>query len=90
MPPSLRLVQPRRHSLHLTHSPEFLARHRRRMAACAGMMSYAITHGIDAAQFIQADFLRTVRNAVVGFLLIVFLLGALVGFFIGRAFGKRR
>ena len=54
------------------------------------MMIYALTHGIDAAQFVQADFLRTVRNAVVGFLLIVFLLGALVGFFIGRAFGRRR
>ncbi|AHH98055.1 hypothetical protein GCM10010174_05340 [Kutzneria viridogrisea] len=39
---------------------------------------------------VAANFLEVVRNAILIFLLVVFLIGGIIGFFIGRAFGRRR
>ncbi len=33
--------------------------------------------------------LKTVKDAVLGFLVLVLLIGVLIGFLIGRAFGRR-
>lgn len=44
----------------------------------------AMTDQIQAAGIMQ-----TIRRAIFGFLAVVFFLGGLVGFFIGKAFGKR-
>lgn len=42
-------------------------------------------------QYLEAaDLLHSIRNAVVGFLVVVFILGGIVGFLIGRLFGRRR
>jgi hypothetical protein len=45
----------------------------------------AMTEHLEAA----GGFLQTLRRAVLGFLAVVFVLGGLVGFFIGKAFGRR-
>lgn len=58
-----------------------------------GVVSYvfALDQLAQVHQHLEAiDILRTARNAIVGFLAFVFVLGGLVGFFIGRAFGNRR
>ncbi|HEX4362270.1 MAG TPA: hypothetical protein VH141_32355 [Pseudonocardia sp.] len=45
----------------------------------------ALTQHVEAAGLLQ-----TIRRAIFAFLAIVFLIGGLVGFFIGKAFGGRR
>jgi hypothetical protein len=44
----------------------------------------AMTEHLEAASFLQV-----IQRTVLGFLAIVFVLGGLVGFFIGKAFGRR-
>jgi hypothetical protein len=56
----------------------------------AMIMAHALTHALALPDYVQAaGFLQTIKNAVLGFLVIVLLLGALIGFFIGRAVGRR-
>ena len=55
------------------------------------MLTMAMAHGAALADQVEAaSFLQIIRNAILVFLLIVFLLGGIVGFLIGRAFGRRR
>jgi hypothetical protein len=55
------------------------------------LVTHVLAQIAFAADHIEAaGLLQTIRRAVLGFLLFVFLLGGLVGFFIGRAFGRRR
>ncbi|HEY2203399.1 MAG TPA: hypothetical protein VGH99_02825 [Pseudonocardia sp.] len=54
------------------------------------IVTHAMTDVLALTEHIQAaGFLQTLRRAVFGFLAIVFVLGGLVGFFIGKAFGSR-
>jgi hypothetical protein len=55
------------------------------------ILTHAASQGLLLIhQHLQAaDILRTLRNAVVGFLAVVFILGGIVGFLIGRLFGRR-
>jgi hypothetical protein len=46
-------------------------------------------HHLAAENLAAPNFLRVLRNAVVGFLALVFVIGGLIGFFLGRAFGRR-
>ncbi len=44
----------------------------------------AITEHVEAANFLQI-----VRRTIFGFLAVVFVIGGLIGFFVGKAFGRR-
>jgi hypothetical protein len=54
-------------------------------------VAYALAQVVALNEHIEAaNFLKIVRDAVFGFLAIVFVIGGLLGFFLGRAVGRRR
>jgi hypothetical protein len=54
-------------------------------------VAYALAQVVALNEHIDAaNFLKIVRDAVLGFLAIVFVIGGLLGFFLGRAVGRRR
>jgi hypothetical protein len=62
---------------------------------CAGILAgMVIAHTAQhlltlSAQLEAAGVMRTIGHAIFGFLAVVFVVGGLIGFFIGRATGRR-
>lgn len=54
------------------------------------LVTHALPHVLAMTEHLEAaGILQIIRRTLLGFLAIVFLLGGLVGFFIGKAFGRR-
>jgi hypothetical protein len=54
------------------------------------LTTHALSQVLALTQHIEAaGLLQIVRRTIFGFLAIVFVVGGLVGFFIGKAFGRR-
>ncbi len=57
----------------------------------AMLVAHTVTHATALHDQLAAiNILKTVKDAVLGFLVLVLLIGVLIGFLIGRAFGRRR
>ncbi len=55
------------------------------------LVAHTVTHAAALHDQLAAiNILKTVKDAVLGFLVLVLLIGVLIGFLIGRTFGRRR
>ncbi|HEY1971717.1 MAG TPA: hypothetical protein VGH89_27425 [Pseudonocardia sp.] len=53
-------------------------------------IAHTAQHLLDLSTQLQAaGIMRTIGHAIFGFLAVVFVVGGLIGFFIGRATGRR-
>ncbi|HEY4007090.1 MAG TPA: hypothetical protein VGM60_18155 [Pseudonocardia sp.] len=54
------------------------------------IVTHAMSQVLALSDHLQAaGILQTIRRAIFGFLAIIFVIGGIVGFFIGKAFGRR-